>query len=68
LEGIGASLLQMLQSRGIVFAACDMVLTPDDELIFLEANVTGNWLWLENGGDHPILDEVVQLLSRRLHE
>ncbi len=67
-EETGAALLQMLQSWGIVFAACDMVLTPDDELIFLEANVAGNWLWLENGDDHPILDEVVRLLSCRLLE
>jgi len=46
--------------------SCDFVLTPDDELIFLEANITGNWLWLENEDSHPILDEIVRLLSCKL--
>ena len=62
----GSKLIKLLKQWGIIFAACDFVLTPDDELIFLEANVTGNWLWLENGNCHPILDEVVRLLSCKL--
>jgi len=62
----GSRLIKLLKEWGIIFAACDFVLTPDDELIFLEANVTGNWLWMENGDSHPILDEVVRLLSFKL--
>jgi glutathione synthase/RimK-type ligase-like ATP-grasp enzyme len=62
----GSRLIKLLKKWGIIFAACDFVLTPDDELIFLEANVTGNWLWLENEDSHPILDEIVRLLSCKL--
>jgi len=65
-DEIGFRLIKLLRKWGIIFAACDFVLTPDDELIFLEANVAGNWLWLENGDAHPILDEVVRLLSYKL--
>ena len=40
-------LLAMLKSWGISFAACDFVETQDGRTVFLEANVEGNWLWLE---------------------
>ena len=49
------------------FAACDFALTKDDRLVFFEANVTGNWLWLEGKDNHPILDEIVALLSSKLN-
>ena len=62
----GYKLIKLLKQWGIIFSACDFVLTPNNELIFLEANVVGNWLWLENGNCHPILDEVVRLLSCKL--
>jgi hypothetical protein len=32
---------------GLRFAAVDMIETPEGEFTFLEANPTGNWLWLE---------------------
>jgi glutathione synthase/RimK-type ligase-like ATP-grasp enzyme len=62
----GRALLDLLNFWGIEFAACDFALTPDDNLIFFEANVTGNWLWLEDVDDHPILDEIVTTLSKHL--
>jgi glutathione synthase/RimK-type ligase-like ATP-grasp enzyme len=60
---IAVRLKAMLQSWGIFYAACDFALTPEGELIFFEANVTGNWLWLENKDSHPILDAVVAKLQ-----
>ncbi len=66
-ENTGRALRGMLQSWGMVFAACDFALTPDDRLIFFEANVTGNWLWLEDRENHPILDEIVRSLCSRLN-
>jgi len=65
-EETGKALLDLLQFWGIEFAACDFALTPEDNLIFFEANVTGNWLWLEGINHHPILDEIVTTLSRHL--
>lgn len=52
-------LVEMISSWGIHFASCDFVETLSGEYIFLEANVTGNWLWLETKQEHPILDAVV---------
>ena len=62
------ALVNMLQSWGMEFATCDFALTKDDRLIFFEANVTGNWLWLENEQDRPILNEVVSKLSHYLEK
>lgn len=65
-EETGAVLLKLLKHWGIEFAACDFALTPNDELIFFEANVTGNWLWLEDTDHHPIIDEIVAKLAGNL--
>ena len=65
---IGIALLRMIQSWGMIFATCDFVLSSDDKLIFLEANVTGNWMWLEDQDNHPILDEIIESLSLKLND
>ena len=65
-EETGNALLRLLQFWGMEFAACDFALTPDDGLVFFEANVTGNWLWLEGSERHPILDAIIEILSKHL--
>ena len=62
---VSQNLKLMLQNWGIGFASCDFALTPEDEFVFFEANVTGNWLWLETADAHPILDSVVDELAQR---
>ena len=54
-------LLSMLRSWGISFAACDFVETQDGRTVFLEANVEGNWLWLEEDRS-PIAECIAELL------
>jgi hypothetical protein len=51
-------LVSMLTTWGIHFAACDFALTPDNKHIFLEANLTGNWLWLEGPEQFPIVNAI----------
>jgi hypothetical protein len=41
-----------------VFAACDFALSPCGEYIFLEANVCGNWLWLEREEESAIAESI----------
>lgn len=60
---IADRLRAMLRSWGIHFAACDFVERLDGEVVFLEANVTGNWLWLEGPGEFPIVDSIVADLA-----
>ncbi|MEJ2669125.1 MAG: MvdD family ATP-grasp ribosomal peptide maturase, partial [Gammaproteobacteria bacterium] len=33
---------------GLNFGCIDMILTPDDEFVFLEVNPNGQWLWVEH--------------------
>ena len=55
-------LLQLLRYWGLEFAACDYVLCPEGKLIFIEANVEGNWLWLEDGEESPISEAIANML------
>lgn len=61
---IGQMLVELVQSWGLVFAAVDMVETPENELVFLEANVCGNWLWLEPGGESQVAESIAEKLLK----
>lgn len=61
--GVTADAVCALVHRlGLRFAACDFVRAPDG-LYFLEANVSGNWLWTENGANLPISQALAGALS-----
>jgi glutathione synthase/RimK-type ligase-like ATP-grasp enzyme len=38
----------LVKELGLNFGCIDMVVTPDDEHVFLEINPNGQWLWIEN--------------------
>jgi len=48
------NLILLMQHLGLRYAAIDLIETPDDQIVFLEANPTGNWLWLEEKLNLPI--------------
>ena len=45
------------------FACIDMIVTPDDEYIFLEANPNGQWLWIERETGMKISDAIADMLA-----
>ena len=47
-KDIKNKLLSMLRHWNIEFAACDFVEDKKGEIFFIEANVEGNWLWMES--------------------
>lgn len=47
-EPVSNSLARLLAQLGLQYAASDFIVTPDDEIVFLEANPDGAWLWLED--------------------
>ena len=51
----------MLAKLGLVYGAFDFVRTPDDQLVFLEVNPTGEWAWLEDCLAFPMRDAFIQL-------
>lgn len=57
-------LVSMARGWGLNFAAIDLIETPDNELVFLEANVCGNWLWLEPGQESCVAEAIANLLLR----
>jgi glutathione synthase/RimK-type ligase-like ATP-grasp enzyme len=63
-DSTGDRLLSLARAWHLEFAACDFALTPNDELVFLEANVEGNWLWIEHGLGLPISKTIVDRLTQ----
>lgn len=54
--------LTLVKSYGLPFGAIDMILTPDDEYVFLELNPNGQWAWIEDLTNMPISKAVIDLL------
>lgn len=46
------------------YAAFDFGVTASDEYVFFEANVCGNWLWIEHAAGLGISSAIAQLLAR----
>lgn len=46
--------LQFVKTLGLHYGALDMILTPDDQYIFLEVNSNGAWGWIERQTGYPI--------------
>jgi glutathione synthase/RimK-type ligase-like ATP-grasp enzyme len=53
----------LVKALGLNFGAIDLILTPGDELVFLEVNPNGQWVWLEEATGVPIKDAIVRLLA-----
>ena len=51
----------MLDELGLVYGAFDFIRTPDDELVFLEINPTGEWAWLEDQLGFLMRDAFIKL-------
>ncbi len=59
---------RMLDELGLLFGAFDFVRTPDNDLVFLEINPTGEWAWLENRLGFPMRDAFVELFFGQANE
>ncbi|QNP70462.1 hypothetical protein IAG44_14095 [Streptomyces roseirectus] len=51
---------------GLEYAAFDFVVRPDHEWVFLEANPSGQWAWLDSE-DTPLADSISHILERWCH-
>jgi glutathione synthase/RimK-type ligase-like ATP-grasp enzyme len=54
--------LALVRHLGLRFGAIDLVLTPDDQFVFLEINPNGQYLWIERATSLPISDAIADLL------
>ena len=61
-------LVELVHSFGLRYAAADFIVTPKDELVFLEINAGGEWHWLDEhtpgSPGLPIADAIAAFLAR----
>jgi len=56
-------LQRLLRRLDLAFGCLDLVLTPDNEYVFLEVNPSGQWLWLDDQLNFGISDTVAEWLT-----
>ena len=44
---VAAGMIDLVKSFDIAFCSADLILTPDNEYVFLDLNPNGQWLWLD---------------------
>lgn len=54
--------VDLVQSLGLAFGAIDMIVTPQNEYVFIEINPNGQWLWIEEVTGQPISRALSDLL------
>ncbi len=61
---VEALCVRLLEALGICFGAIDLIVTPEDDYVFLEVNPSGEWYWTESYAGLPIADAIAELLIR----
>jgi len=54
--------LQLLSEFDLTYGCIDMVITPEDEYVFLELNPNGQFGWIEEMTKLPILENIARML------
>jgi glutathione synthase/RimK-type ligase-like ATP-grasp enzyme len=62
-DHVEAALRRLVRSFDINFASIDIIVTPDGELVFLDLNPNGQWLWLETEIGLPLVASMADLLT-----
>jgi len=58
--------VELVRSLGLEFGVIDLILTPNDDYVFLELNPNGQWLWIETLVGLPIAETLVDLMEQKL--
>lgn len=64
-EDVAIRLLRLMDRFGLNYGAIDMIVTPDDRLVFLELNPVGEYFWLEHAPGLPISAAIADVLMDR---
>jgi hypothetical protein len=54
--------LGIMESLGLVYGAIDLIVTPENEYVFLEVNPAGQFLWIDSELGLPLLDALSEML------
>ena len=61
---VNSKLVQFTRSFGLSFSAIDLIITPDNRIVFLEDNPNGQWGWLEHLTNVPISQAFAEYLIK----
>jgi glutathione synthase/RimK-type ligase-like ATP-grasp enzyme len=61
-DDVNKKLVAFSKSFGLTFSIIDLVITPDDKIVFLEDNPNGQWGWLEHMTGVPISEAFAETL------
>lgn len=61
-ESVAGPVRDLMRRLRLAAASLDFVVTPDGEHVFLEANPQGQFLWMEDRAELPVLDEFAEYL------
>lgn len=56
--------VNLVKEFGLYFGAIDIILTPDNEYVFLEINPNGQWAWIEQLTGLPISSAIADFLVK----
>ena len=62
-DRVAAAIHRLMRSFEINFASIDLIVTPNDEFVFLDLNPNGQWLWLELELGLPLVAGMADLLT-----
>jgi len=62
-NNIKSMLLKLMETLGLYYGAVDMIVTPEDEYVFLEVNPSGQWGWIEELTGMQISQAIAKLLA-----
>lgn len=54
--------VKLVKVLGLAFGAIDLIITPENEIVFIEINPNGQWLWIEEETNQPISEAIAMLL------
>ncbi|MBU4480422.1 MvdD family ATP-grasp ribosomal peptide maturase, partial [Patescibacteria group bacterium] len=60
---VRGKILAFMKKCRLNFGAIDMILTPDNEYVFLEVNPSGQFGWIEKLTGMPIAKSIAELLA-----
>ena len=55
-------IIKFMELTNLVYGAFDLILTPDNNIVFLEVNPSGQWLWIEKLTNLPISQSIAEFL------
>lgn len=67
-DDIDSKLVSFVKSFSLHFSAIDLVITPDDNVVFLEDNPNGQWAWLERMTGVPLSKFFAEYLSDNMKQ